>query len=85
MRSSSNVLFQPFSGFGFGRFVIVGLVCGVLYLSPKRFVIVTKIYEMVSFSSLTTVLENKLPTFRLNALVVLEANEAKGVGDLNLL
>ena len=32
--------------------------------------------EMVSFSSLTTVLDNNLPTFRLDALVVLKANEA---------
>ena len=31
--------------------------------------------EMVSFSSLTTVLDNNLPTFRLDALVVLKAND----------
>ena len=30
---------------------------------------------MVSFSSLTTVLDNNLPTFRLDSLVVLKANE----------
>ena len=31
-------------------------------------------FEMVSFSSLTTVLDNNLPTFRLDALVILKAN-----------
>ena len=33
--------------------------------------------EMISFSSLTTVLDNNLPTFQLDALVLLMVNEAK--------
>ena len=34
--------------------------------------------EMISFSSLTTALDNNLLTFRLDALVLLKVNEAKG-------
>ena len=37
-------------------------------------------HEMVSFSFLTTVLDNNLLTFRLDALVVLNVNEAKAWG-----
>ena len=36
--------------------------------------------EMISSSSLTTVLDNNLPTFQLDALVFLKANEAKAWG-----
>ena len=40
-------------------------------------------YEMVSFSSLTTVLDNNLPTFRLDALVETSAScSSRNVGKL---
>ena len=35
---------------------------------------------MINFSSLTTVLDSNLPTFQLDALVLLKANEAKAWG-----
>ena len=35
---------------------------------------------MISFSSLTTVLDNNLPTFRLDPLILLKVNEAKAWG-----